>query len=63
MEEESRKPAEGARAAGRKPPPGDFTSEELQKDTARFLDELRQRAEQKKRKLPRRKTGPPPADR
>ena len=54
-------PAERARADEKKPPPGDFTSEKLQEDTARFLAELRRRAENKKRRAPLRKPGPPPA--
>ena len=40
-------------------PPGDFTSEELEADTARFLEELRRRAAQQRR-IPRRRSGPPP---
>jgi hypothetical protein len=61
MEDEPRKPADANRDDERTPPPGDFTSQELQEDTARFLDELRRRAEQKKRRAPLRKSGPPPA--
>ena len=55
-------PAEKACTDERGRPPGDFTSEELREDTARFLDELRLRAEHKKRKAPLRKSGPPPAE-
>ena len=44
----------------RKKPPGDFTSKELREDTARFLDELRRRAEHRSKKLPSKKPGPPP---
>ena len=43
-------------------PPGDFTSEELQEDTARFLDELRRRAVEKERRAALKKPGPPPAE-
>ncbi len=53
-------PAERSGADERRPPPGDFTSEELQEATARFLAELRRRTEQKKRRLPNRNPGPPP---
>jgi hypothetical protein len=61
MEDEPRMPAERPRTDQRKPPPGDFTSAELQEDTARFLEELRRRAEHRKRKAPLRKSGPPPS--
>ncbi len=50
--------ASGRKRRGR--PPGDFTSKELQEDTARFLEELRRRAEQQER-VKRRRKGPPPA--
>ena len=59
MEEERRVPAERSDRNERTPPPGDFTSQELQEDTARFLDELRRRTEEKQR-LRRKKPGPPP---
>lgn len=55
-------PAKGSRTDQGKPPPGDFTSEELQEDTARFLEELRRRAEHKRQKAPLRKSGPPPSE-
>jgi hypothetical protein len=47
---------------GRRPrqPPGDFTSDDLREDTARFLDELRRRADKKKLRAPYKKPGPPP---
>jgi hypothetical protein len=45
---------------GHKRPPGDFTSEELEKDTARFLDELRRRAEKQRQSSRRRRVPPPP---
>lgn len=61
MEDEPSMPAERGRADEKNPPPGDFTSEELQEATARFLAELRRRAENKKRRAPLRKSGPPPA--
>jgi hypothetical protein len=61
MEDEPKKPA-GRSRSDERTPPGDFTSEQLQEDTARFLEELRRRAEQKKRKAPLRKSGPPPAE-
>jgi hypothetical protein len=47
-------------AEDRTDPPGDFTSPELREDTARFLEELRRRAEKKKGQEPRKKPGPPP---
>lgn len=50
----------GHRCAHRKPPPGDFTSDELREDTMRFLDELRRRAEKRQQREPRRRPGPPP---
>ena len=62
MEDEQHLPADDPGDETPKRPPGDFTSEELQEDTARFLHELRQRAEQKERRLPRKKSGPPPVD-
>jgi hypothetical protein len=49
----------GRARAERSTPPGDFTSEELREQTARFLAELRHRAEKKRSKLPK-KPGPPP---
>jgi hypothetical protein len=52
MEDKGRKRADPT-------PPGDFTSDELREQTARFLDELRRRAEKKKRQ-PHKKPGPPP---
>jgi hypothetical protein len=60
MEDDPRMPAEKTHDDPRRRPPGDFTSEELQEDTARFLDELRRRADHKKRRAPLRKSGPPP---
>jgi hypothetical protein len=51
-----------SRCADRKPPPGDFTSDELREDTTRFLDELRRRAEKKQQREPRKRPGPPPKD-
>jgi hypothetical protein len=57
-----RTPPERANSDKHREPPGDFISEELRKDTARFLDELRRRAEQKRRRLPRKKPGPPPKE-
>jgi hypothetical protein len=53
MEEKGRARAE------RSTPPGDFTSAEFREQTARFLAELRHRAEKKRRELPK-KPGPPP---
>jgi hypothetical protein len=53
MEEKGRARSE------RSTPPGDFTSDELREQTARFLAELRRRAEKKRRELPK-KPGPPP---
>ena len=44
-------------AEERKRPPGDFTSEELEEDTARFLEEVKRRTQ---RRPVRRKAGPPP---
>jgi hypothetical protein len=61
MDEERGLPAERSGADERRRPPGDFTTEQLQEDTARFLDELRRRTEKKQRQLPRKKRGPPPA--
>ena len=52
----------GRRCADRKPPPGDFTSDELREDTTRFLDELRRRAEKRQQREPRKQPGPPPKD-
>jgi hypothetical protein len=52
----------GRHCADRKPPPGDFTSDELREDTTRFLDELRRRAEKKQQRKPRKRPGPPPKD-
>jgi len=49
-----------ANRGGHKRPPGDFTSEELEKDTARFLDDLRRRAEKQRRRSRRRRMQPPP---
>jgi hypothetical protein len=56
MEEKRRTPPD---ADERSQPPGDFTSPELQEDTARFLAELRRRAEQRRRRLEHKKPGPP----
>jgi hypothetical protein len=53
-------PDRSAETDEREPPPGDFTSQELREDTARFLDELRRRAENKRRREPHKKSGPPP---
>lgn len=58
MKDNGRKPPERADDKQTEPP-GDFTSPELREDTARFLAELRRRAEKRKR-LPRKKPGPPP---
>jgi hypothetical protein len=44
----------------RKRPPGDFTSKELQEATARFLEDLRRRAEKQRRNTSRRRGPPPP---
>jgi hypothetical protein len=63
MQEEPKTPQCGSRAADRKRPPGDFTSEELEEDTARFLEEVRRRAEARERRAARRKPGPPPPER
>ena len=60
MEENCGARADRFEAEHRPQPPGDFTSQELREDTARFLDELRRRAEAKKRREPRKKSGPPP---
>jgi predicted Zn-dependent peptidase len=49
----------GRERAERSTPPGDFTSDELREQTARFLAELRRRAEKKRREPPK-KPGPPP---
>jgi len=49
----------GRKRRDRATPPGDFTSDELREQTARFLDELRRRAE-KRRLKPHKKPGPPP---
>jgi len=49
----------GRKRGDRATPPGDFTSDELREQTARFLDELRHRAE-KRRLKPHKKSGPPP---
>ncbi len=58
--EDERPPPDETQAGGQpERPPGDFTSEELEADTARFLEELRRRAEQQRR-IPRRRSGPPP---
>jgi hypothetical protein len=62
MEDEPKTPERRSGEEEGKRPPGDFTSKELQEDTARFLDELRRRAEEKQRRAPLRKSGPPPAD-
>ena len=57
MDEERETPDAVPARSERKRPPGDFTSKELQEDTARFLEELRRRTE-KRRKRRRR---PPPS--
>jgi hypothetical protein len=59
MKDDRPTPLEQSKRRKQTQPPGDFTSPELREDTARFLDELRRRAEQKRRQLPR-KPGPPP---
>jgi len=59
MEDKPTPPDEAPPNGKLKRPPGDFTSEELAADTARFLDELRRRAEQQ-RQIPRPRSGPPP---
>jgi hypothetical protein len=62
MDEERETPDAGADGDRRTGPPGDFTSKELEEDTARFLEELRRRAERQRRHT-RRRRGPPPAER
>ena len=58
MEEKPPPPDRSPQQGRRERPPGDFTSEEFEADTARFLDELRRRAE--KQRHTRRRLGPPP---
>jgi hypothetical protein len=60
MDEERETPDVAANGDRRKDPPGEFTSKELEEDTARFLEELRRRAENQRRHM-RRRRGPPPA--
>jgi hypothetical protein len=62
MDEERETPDVSPNGDRRKDPPGDFTSKELEEDTARFLEEVRRRAE-KQRRHTRRRRGPPPAER
>ena len=62
MTEEPKTPADRPQEREDGEPPGAFTSPELQEDTARFLAELRRRAELKTRRAPLRKSGPPPAE-
>jgi hypothetical protein len=60
VEENGQSCAEEPDIDERNDPPGDFTSEKLREDTARFLDELRRRAEVKRRRQPPKKPGAPP---